>query len=297
MRKRVSAFLFTLVFLLSTIFSFNTHAVELSVNRDSSNISFLMYTVQPGDNLWAISHRLGVTVNSIIAYNGLRSSVINVGQVLKVGYRNRVTTVNYRVGVGQTLWELAQKYKTSTSAIINSNFMKVDYLMPGQIVTIPLNSSMTVRPIGIWMLKKKRTMYYGDIYTWENGRRLFTVGTKAVVRDVISGRTWNIRYYGGSNHSDIEPLTSSDTNIMYKTFGYKWSWVNKRPVVVIFYQGGIKYQIAGSLIGMPHADDSYHIAGNGMAGHCCLYFYNATGHSNPQIDPVSQSNVLRANGQ
>lgn len=297
MKKRLSLFLLTFLLLFNGITLNHVKAVELSVNRDSSNISYHFYTVQSGDTLWSISHRLGVSMTSIISYNGLRSSNIYVGQVLKIGYKNPVATVNYRVGVGQTVWELAQKYKTSTSAIIKSNYMKVDYFMPGQIVTIPLNSTTTVRPIGIWMLKKKRSMYYGDIYTWDNGRRLFTVGTKAVIRDVATGRTWNIKYFGGSNHADIEPLTTTDTNIMYKTFGYKWSWINKRPVVVIFTQGGIKYQIAASLIGMPHGNDSLHIAGNGMAGHCCLYLYNAVGHSNPKIDPVAQSNVIKANGQ
>lgn len=297
MRKKSAISLLTFLFLVSSLYSLNVQAAELSVNRDPYNIGFFMYTVQPGDNLWAISQRLGVSVTSIMSYNGLSSNTIYVGQMLKIGYRNPVTTVNYRVSSGQTIWELARKYKTSIDAIIKSNFMKVDYLMPGQVLTIPLNSTHTVKPVGIQMLKKKKTMYYGDIYTWDNVRRLFTVRTKAVIRDVVTGRTWNIRYYGGSNHCDIEPLTTADTNIMYKTFGYKWSWVNKRPVVVIFYQGGIKYQIAASLIGMPHADDLNHLADNGMAGHCCLYFYNAVGHSNPQIDPVAQSNVLRANGQ
>lgn len=297
MRKKLTAFLLAFLLSFSGMASINAHSVELSVNRGDSNISFLYYTVQYGDTLWSISHHLGVSVSSIKAYNGLSSNTIYPGRVYKIGYRNPVTTVNYRVSAGQTVWDLARKYGTTTSAIIRSNYMHVDYLMPGQILTIPLNSSATVRPVGVWMQKKKRTMYYGDIYTWDTGRRLFTVGTRAMIRDVATGRTWNIRYYGGSNHADIEPLTTTDTNIMYRTFGYRWSWTNKRPVVVIFTQGGIKYQIAASLIGMPHGDDNTHIAGNGMAGHCCLYFYNAKGHSNPTIDPDAQSNVLRANGQ
>lgn len=262
-----------------------------------SNISKLRYTVQPGDTLWAISRRLGVTVNGIKAASGITSNNIYVGQMLTIAFRNPVTTVNYRVASGETAWGLSGKYKTSTDAIIRSNYMQVDYFMPGQIVTIPLNSTRYVRPIGITMLRRKASMRYGDIYTWDNGRRLFTVGTKAVAVDVATGAKWNIRYYGGSNHADIETLTTTDTNIMYRVFGYKWSWTNKRPVVIVFNQGGIKYHMAASLIGMPHGNDATHIAGNGMAGHCCLYLYNAVGHSNPVTDPVSQQNVLRANGQ
>lgn len=262
-----------------------------------SNVSTLYYTVQPGDNLWAIAQRLGVTVNGIKAATGLTSDTIFVGQMLTIAFRNPVTTVNYRVASGETVWGLSRKYNTSTDAIIKSNYMQVDYFMPGQIVTVPLNSTRYVRPIGVTMLRPKANMSYGDIYTWEQGRRIFTVGTKAVVVDIATGARWNIRYYGGSNHADIETLTAADTDTMYRTFGYKWSWTNKRPVMIVFNQGGIKYQIAASLIGMPHGDDATHIAGNKMEGHCCLYFYNAVGHSKGAVDPVSQQNVLRANSQ
>ena len=262
-----------------------------------SNVSKLYYTVQSGDNLWAIAHRLGVTVNGIKAASGITSNTIYVGQMLTIAFRNPVKTVNYRAASGDTVWELSRKYNTSTDAIISSNYMQVDYFMVRQIVTVPLNSTRHVRPIGITMLRRKANMRYGDIYTWDNGRRLFNVGTKAVAMDNATGSKWKIRYYGGANHADIEPLTQTDTNTMHRVFGYKWSWTNKRPTVIIFNQGGIKYQIAASLIGMPHGDDATHIAGNGMEGHCCLYFYNSVGHSNPEINPVSQLNVLKANGQ
>jgi LysM repeat protein len=262
-----------------------------------ANVSTLQYTVQPGDTLWAISQRLNVTVNGIKAASGITSDNIFVGQMLAIAFRNPVTTVNYRISPGETVWGLSRKYNTSTDAIIRSNYMQADYFMPGQIVTIPLNSTRFVRPIGISMLRRKASMAHGDIYTWDNGRRLFTVGTRATVVDVATGARYNIRYYGGSNHSDIETLTRTDTNTMYRTFGNSWSWTKKRPVVVIFNQGGIKYHIAASMIGMPHGDDANHIRDNGMQGHCCLYFYNAVGHTNPVTDAVSQQNVLRANGQ
>lgn len=262
-----------------------------------SNVSKLYYTVQHGDNLWSIAKRLGVTVSGIKVNNRMSSNTIYVGQILTIAFRNPVTTVNYRVTAGETIWDLSRKYNTSIDAIIKSNYIKVDYFMIKQVVTVPLNSTRYVRPIGVTMLRRKANMYYGDIYAWDIGRRLFTVGTKAVAMDVATGARWNIRYYGGSNHADIEPLTQTDTNTMFRVFGYNWSWANKRPIVVIFSQGGIKYQIAASLIGMPHADDAMQIKGNGMAGICCMYFYNSVGHANPQIDPVSQQNVLKANGQ
>lgn len=168
----------------------------------SANVSILYYTVQSGDSLWAIANRLGVTIGGIKANNGLTSDRIYVGQILKIVSRNPVTTVNYRVDAGDTLWGLSQKYNTSVDAISKSNYMKVNYLMLKQTITIPLNSTHYVKPIGISMLRRKKNMYYGDIYTWDVGKRLFTVGTRATAMDLATGAMWNIRYYGGSNHAD-----------------------------------------------------------------------------------------------
>jgi hypothetical protein len=62
-----------------------------------------------------------------------------------------------------------------------------------------------------------------------------------------------------------------------------------------FTKGGVSYQMAVSLTGMPHSStDNYT---NGMAGHCDLYFYNSVGHTDPVIDPVHQANILKANGK
>ncbi|HEX6941084.1 MAG TPA: DUF5715 family protein [Longimicrobiales bacterium] len=42
------------------------------------------YTVRPGDSLWEIARRFGTTVNAIKAENGLRSSRVLAGQVLRI---------------------------------------------------------------------------------------------------------------------------------------------------------------------------------------------------------------------
>lgn len=260
-----------------------------------ANVSTLYYTVRPGETLWSISRRTGVSVYTIKAVNGMKSNYLYAGRILKITYRNSPATVNYKVASGETPWSLSRKYNTSTTAIIRSNYMKVNYFMPGQVVTVPLNSRQYVRPIGIKMLRAKANLRYGDIYTWNNARRLFTVGTTAMVKDVRTGATWNIKYYGGSSHADIVTLTKTDTAKMYRTFGYRWSWSKKRPVIIYFTKGGIRYQIAASLTGMPHSTTNIYT--NNMRGHCDLYFYNSIGHSNPNIDPAAQYNVRRANGQ
>jgi LysM repeat protein len=250
------------------------------------------YTVQYGDTLYKLSVKFNISLSTLIKINGIQNpDSLTAGQDLLI---KEITTVNYVVKPGDTLWGIAQKYNTSQNAIMQSNFLVVDWLMPNQTLTVPVNSAEIVKPVGITVMKTRKSSNFGDIYTWQNAMRLWTTGTKGTLKDLATGKTFNVKYYGGSNHSDIVPLTKADTAIMTSVFG-SWSWVNKRPMVLYFTKGGVNYQMSCSLIGMPHSTTD--IPDNGMNGQCCLYFYNSVGHSNPVIDPTSQANVLKANGQ
>jgi LysM repeat protein len=275
------------------------------VPTTQSDSNYAVYTVVSGDSLWAISRKYNTTVDNLVKINNLITTSIYVGQILKVPaastqngttsvIQNEVETVNYKVVPGDTLWGIAQKYKTSISAIKESNMLVSDYLMPNQIITVPVNSTSVVKPVGINMYLSRTSSSFGDVYTWENAMRLWTVSTKGVVKDLATGRTFNVVYYGGSNHSDIYPATQADTDTMKAIFG-TWSWSNIRPVVLNFTKGGVKYQMAASLTGMPHSStDNYT---NGFPGHADMYFYNSTGHSSNEISPTHQANVLKASGR
>ncbi|MDP4146925.1 MAG: LysM peptidoglycan-binding domain-containing protein [Bacillota bacterium] len=250
------------------------------------------YKVQSGDSLYTISKKFSTTVTTLVKINSIQNANnILVGQDLLI---KEIPTINYVVQPGDNLWTLAKKYNTTVDTIINSNFLAVDYVMPRQTLTIPLNTTEVVKPVGVTMMKARVNNNYGDIYTWDNAMRIWSTGTKGTLKDLATGKTFNIKYYGGSNHSDIVPLTQADTNIM-KSLYVDWSWIKKRPMVLYFTKDNVKYQMAVSLIGMPHSTTD--IADNGMNGHCCMYFYNSGGHANPNIDPVAQANVLKANGQ
>ena len=45
---------------------------------------YFEYTVRPGDTLWQLAQRFGTTVDAIKSLNGLRSDILNIGQVLKI---------------------------------------------------------------------------------------------------------------------------------------------------------------------------------------------------------------------
>ena len=109
---------------------------ELIVGGNSSSDSNgTMYTVIPGDSLYAIANRYGITVDELKAYNNLTSNTLSIGQVLKIpSYGNEVI---YTVVAGDNLYAIAQKYNTSVNAIMNANNLTNSMLSIGQKLIIP----------------------------------------------------------------------------------------------------------------------------------------------------------------
>jgi membrane-bound lytic murein transglycosylase D len=93
------------------------------------------YTVRPGDNLGAIAQRYRTSVDALVRLNGLKSrTLIYPGQVLRVPSRGGVET--YTVRGGDTLFQIAQTYKTTVEKIKADNSLSSDILFVGQKLVI-----------------------------------------------------------------------------------------------------------------------------------------------------------------
>jgi len=106
------------------------------------------HTVRPGDTLGAIARRYRTSVNAIKSLNGLRSNLIRPGQVLRVPSRGGVETapaaaaaapaaapgetVTYVVRSGDTLFQIAQSFRTTVEKIKAANGLSSDILFVGQ---------------------------------------------------------------------------------------------------------------------------------------------------------------------
>ncbi len=114
-----------------------------------------VYTVRRGDTLSTIADKLGTTVSRLRAANGLRGSMIRVGQKLDVptstaaapaqvatastGNGNdvgSVSEVTHRVRRGDTLWQIANRYGTSATLLMRQNGLSDDMLQVGQTLRI-----------------------------------------------------------------------------------------------------------------------------------------------------------------
>ncbi|PNY81712.1 C40 family peptidase [Deinococcus koreensis] len=93
-------------------------------------------TVQAGDTAYSIARRAGLSVDALLALNGLSSPQLRVGQVLRLS-ELRVHVVQ----PGETLYALARRYGVSVDALLFENTLPVGTgLRPGQTLRLPGNA-------------------------------------------------------------------------------------------------------------------------------------------------------------
>ena len=91
-------------------------------------------------------------------------------------------------------------------------------------------------------------------------------GNKLIVFDPATNLQWTLKAYSLGRHCDSEPVTETDTKIMYKAFGNKNTWTPK-PVYVQLPSG---VWTLASTHNVPHLSGS--ISDNGFDGHLCVHF-------------------------
>ena len=106
------------------------------------------YTVKSGDTLYKIADRYNTTVMDIMALNNLKTSILSVGQVLKIpsGQTNETpntgTTTQYVVQRGDSLYSIANKYGTTVNEIKALNNLTSNNLSIGQTLRIPSSGTI-----------------------------------------------------------------------------------------------------------------------------------------------------------
>jgi len=104
-----------------------------AVAASSTSSSAKSHRVRRGDTLGGIARKYGTTISKLKAANGLKSSKIRVGQRLKLSGSGSTSKASYhRVKRGDTLSEIASKYKTSTRQLRNWNKLSGSRIKVGQ---------------------------------------------------------------------------------------------------------------------------------------------------------------------
>lgn len=120
-----------------------------------------------------------------------------------------------------------------------------------------------------------------ELIHWDEAKQIIPRGAVVTIEDVYTGKTFKVKRTFGTNHADVEALTTSDTQMIKNIWG-GFSW-ERRPVIV--HTNG--RMLAASLAGMPHAGDSLDaVAGNGMSGVIDLHFLGSRRHKEGNIQAV-----------
>ncbi len=94
-----------------------------------------IHVVRPGDTVWMLARRYGVSMDSIVSANGLQDIPhLVVGQALVIPTRES----GYLVKPGDSLWSISRKFNVSVAGIAALNGISVNAtIYPGMILRIP----------------------------------------------------------------------------------------------------------------------------------------------------------------
>ncbi|MDR9786051.1 MAG: LysM peptidoglycan-binding domain-containing protein [Peptococcaceae bacterium MAG4] len=291
--KKKSPFLSILIFMVILTASCGAVQADTAFANDS-----FKYTVSKGDCLWLIASKFGVTVDALKSANNLSSDLLQIGQTLIIPGKSSPspapavragTSSEYIVVQGDCLWTIAEKFGTTVSAIKSLNGLSSDMLFAGQKLKIPGANYQPVSRGSVSRTVPQQASSQGvELVSWGLINDIFPNGSTATLRDVRTGREFQIYRLFGTNHADCEPLTANDSKIMKECFGGKWSW-DRRPAILLINGRAI----ACSMAGMPHGT-SQNIYNNDFDGHFDLHFLNSRTHGTNKVDPGHQAAVQEA---
>jgi len=129
--------LFITILLLSTFsFSFATVQDSLTVKKNDNGQKFIQYMVSPGETIYGISTKFGVSISELLGINPALENGLKVGQMLDIPYRpenirqepsssNLSSEYLHVVQPGETLYSLSKKYNVSVGDLLKWNGMEL----------------------------------------------------------------------------------------------------------------------------------------------------------------------------
>ena len=133
-----------------------------SLTANGSGEKLISYQIEKGDNLWEISRRNHVSLETLMAINHLnKNSILSVGESLKIPSGKIPIHV---VNSGETLCSIAARYHLTVETIQNANHLRnPNCLNIGDRLTIPSQDS---RQLAQYSLPPSRGLSWGGLLAW-----------------------------------------------------------------------------------------------------------------------------------
>lgn len=162
------------------------------------------YTVRKGDSIGAIARRFGLSVDTLVGMNGVKSAKsLGVGVELKIPNMDGII---YKVAKGDSLGSIAKRYKVGITDLADANDLGTAVLVPGQSVFIPgakLPQAELKRFLGesvVWPVRGAISSYYGYRSDPFSGTRRFHAAIDIVansgtpIKAPMDGRVADVGY-------------------------------------------------------------------------------------------------------
>lgn len=122
--------------------------IKIPVNDDKPIKNYINYTVKKGDTLFKIANEFNTTIKDIIEINDLESTILNIGQIIKVPSNNtNPDNIYYTVVKGDSLYKIAKMYNVNVDDIIKLNNLNNNILQIGDILIIPKKEDNSTPPV------------------------------------------------------------------------------------------------------------------------------------------------------
>lgn len=122
----------------------------LKIPTNKIEINYKEYEVQPNDNLYKIAQMFNTTVETIVKENNLSSTILSVGQILKIPNQEESFTGKECYGEGyvepqyetytvkreDNLYDIARRYNTTVLNLMELNNLTTTNLQIGQILKV-----------------------------------------------------------------------------------------------------------------------------------------------------------------
>lgn len=145
------------------------------------NSSYINYSVKKGDTLSQIASKHNISLKVIKEVNKKTNNLLTIGEVLAIPQKKHLKfVIKHNIKKGDTLVEIAKKYKISTNELKIANALTSSKIYVGQTLTIPQKIAINekIKPIVKKAKIKKTPLKFVFEHKVTKGESLYSIAKK-----------------------------------------------------------------------------------------------------------------------